>query len=81
MSIIVGCYNPNKEFLLRLHIKLSFLEQFVKILDKDIGYFKYICSKFLALMYEKVREGLMGPQLTKFVLDERLEGTMRQTKI
>ena len=41
-----------------LHIKLGILKQFVKALEKDGDYFKYIFMKFAGLSIEKLKAGV-----------------------
>ena len=45
---------PDKLILPPLHIKLGLMKQYVKSLDNDGEYFKYICQKFSFLSYEKI---------------------------
>ena len=53
-----------------LHIKLGIIKQFVKILEKDGGCFKYICMKFPGLTIEKLKAGIFdGPQIQKLIND------------
>ena len=45
-------------------IKLGLMKQFVKALDKEGECFKYLCTKFLRLRYEKIKAGIFdGPQI------------------
>ena len=49
-----------------LHIKLGFMKQLVKALNKEDAWFKYIQEKFPNLSAEKVKEGVfVGPQIGK----------------
>ena len=41
-----------------LHIKLGLMKQFVKALNKDGDYFKYICGTFTGLSVEEDGKGL-----------------------
>ena len=53
-----------------LQIKLGLMKQFVKALNKEGAYFKYIQEKFSKLNAEKVKEGVfVGPQIRKFTKD------------
>ena len=46
-----------------LHIKLGLMKQFVKALDKEGECFKYLCTKFPRLTYEKIKAGIFfGPK-------------------
>ena len=47
-----------------LHIKLGFMKQFVKVLDKDGDCFQYICKNFPSLSNENLKAGIFdGPQI------------------
>ena len=51
-----------------LHIKLGIIKQFVKALEKDGDYFKYICTKFSGLTIEKLKAGIFdGPLIQKLI--------------
>jgi len=53
-----------------LHIKLGVMKQFVKALDKNGDCFRYICNRFPATSYEKVKTGIFdGPQIRKLMKD------------
>jgi len=53
-----------------LHIKLGTMKQFVKALDKNADCFRYICNRFPATSYEKVKAGIFdGPQIRKLMED------------
>ena len=55
--------NREKILLPPLHIKLGLMKQFVKALDKEGECFKYLCTKFPRLTYEKIKADiLMGPE-------------------
>ena len=49
----VPLVNRKKVLLPPLHIKLWLMKQFVKALDKEGECFKYLCTKFPRLTYEK----------------------------
>ena len=53
-----------------LHIKLGLMKQFVKALDKEGDYFKYICKSFPGLSAEKLKVVVFdGPDIRKLVKD------------
>ena len=56
---------PREKILLPpLHIKLGLIKQFVKALNKDSEYLKYVCQSFPQLSEEKLKEGIFdGPQI------------------
>jgi hypothetical protein len=57
------------------------LKEFVKGLDKNGHYFKYICNKFSARTYEKLKAGIfIGSQIWKLTTDEEFEGPMKQAE-
>ncbi len=69
--------DPKKVILPPLHIKLGIMKQFVKALNKEGDCFKYICSKFPTLTYEKLKAGIfVGPQIRKLMLDTDFEKNM-----
>ena len=51
-----------------LHIKLGFIKQFVKALDKTRQCFQYISSAFPGMSNEKMEAGIFdGPQIRKLL--------------
>ncbi|GFY79637.1 uncharacterized protein TNIN_112911 [Trichonephila inaurata madagascariensis] len=71
--------NPNDILLLRLHIKLKLMKNFVKSINKDGEAFQHLGSKFSRLSDAKIKEGIfMGPQIRKIMkepaFDQNLEG-------
>ena len=53
-----------------LHMKLGYIKQFVKALDKDGECFQYICRMFPALSTEKLKGGIFdGPDIRKMMKD------------
>ena len=51
-----------------LHIKLGLMKQFVKALDKNGDYFRYILSRFPGRSYEKVKTAIFdGPQIRTLI--------------
>lgn len=53
-----------------LHAKFGLIKQFVKALDKNLKYFKYICSVFADLMIEKLKARVFdGSQINKILKD------------
>ena len=60
----VPLVNREKVLSPPLHIKLGLMKQFVKALDKEGEYFKYLCTKYPWLTYEKIKAGIFdGPQI------------------
>ena len=56
-----------------LHIKLGLMKQFVKALDKNCDCFRNICSRFLAISREKVRDGIFDrPEIQTLIKDPAL---------
>ena len=65
-----------------LHIKLGLMKQFVKDLDKEGECFKYLCTKFPRLTYEKIKAGIFdGPQIRFFVKDQTFISTMKKEEL
>jgi len=59
-----------KKILPPLHIKLGFIKQFVKTLDKDGNCFKYICRSFPKLNIKKLKAKIFyGPKIRKLIKD------------
>ena len=53
-----------------LHIKLGIMKQFVKAVEEDGNFFKYICMKFPGLIIEKLKAGIFdGSQIRKLIND------------
>ena len=51
-----------------LHIKLGLMKQFVKALDRNGGYFKYLRKFFPGLSLDKLKAGIFdGPQIRKLI--------------
>ncbi|XP_014785903.1 uncharacterized protein LOC106880477 [Octopus bimaculoides] len=64
-----------------LHIKLGLIKQFVKTLDKNGEYFKYICSVFPDLTTGKLKAGTFeGPQIRKLLKDTNFVKTMSKNE-
>ena len=60
-----------------LHIKLGLMKQFVKALDRSGDCFRYICSTFPGLSYEKKKVGIFdGPQIRMLLRDQYFVTTM-----
>ena len=60
-----------------LHIKLDFMQQFVKALNKEGACFKYIQEKFPYISAEKVKEGgFVGPQIRKLTKNAQFLSAM-----
>ena len=53
------------------------MKQFLRALDTQRPYFKYLCNKFPSLSYDKVKSGIfVGPQIRKLMLDSDFENVM-----
>ena len=60
-----------------LHIKLGLMKQFFKALDRSGDCFRYICSTFPGLSYEKKKAGIFdGPQIRTLLRDQYFVTTM-----
>jgi len=54
---------PEKFYLLPLHIKLGFMKNFVKCIDKTSRGFEYVRNKFPNVSDAKIKEGIfIGPR-------------------
>ena len=74
--------NREKILLPPLHIKLGLMKQFVKALDKEGECFKYLCTKFPRLTYEKIKPGIFdGPQIRLLVKDQTFIFTMKKEEL
>lgn len=53
------------------------MKQFVKVLNKERNWFKYLCTKFPHLSVAKIKEGIfIGPQIRLLMKDVQFEKTM-----
>ena len=60
-----------------LHIRLGVMKQFIKALNKEGAFFKYICGKFPGLIIEKLKAGIFnGPQIRKLMNDHEFPSSM-----
>ena len=60
-----------------LHIKLGLMKQFVKALNKEGNYFKYICKSFPGLIAETLKAGVFdGPDIRKLIKDADFVNSM-----
>ena len=60
-----------------LHIKLGLMKQFIKVLDCSRDCFKFICSAFSGLSYEKKKAGIFnGSQIKTLLMDQHFGTTM-----
>ena len=74
--------NREKILLPPLHIKLGLIKQFVKALDKEAKCFKYLCTKFPRLTYEKIKAGIFdGPQIRLLVKDQTFISIMKKEEL
>ena len=63
--------DPKKILIPPLHLKLGLIKQFVKALNKDGNYFKYLFQKFPNISEAKIKEGVFnGPQVRTLHKDE-----------
>ena len=78
----VPLVNREKVLLPPLHIKLGLMKQFVKALDKEGECFKYLCTKFSRLSYEKIKAGIFnGPQIKHLLKDQEFISTMKREEL
>ncbi|GFY77101.1 uncharacterized protein TNIN_106931 [Trichonephila inaurata madagascariensis] len=62
--------NPNDILLLPLHIKLRFMKNFMKSMNKEGKAFQYLRSKFPRFSDVKIKEGIfVGPQIHEIMKD------------
>ena len=55
-------------------MKLGFIKNFVKAMDRNGTAFKYLKNKFPRISNTKIKEGVfVGPQIRKFKLDVKFE--------
>ena len=74
--------NKEKILLPPLHIKLGLMKQFVKALDKEGECFKYLCTKFPRLTYEKIKAAIFdGSQIRLLVKDQTFISTMKKEEL
>ena len=60
-----------------LHIKLGLIKQFVKALHVESDCFKFICTTFPGLSYEKIKAGVFdGPQIRKLMKSQNFSSSM-----
>jgi len=53
-----------------LHIKLGLMKAFVKGLDRDSAWYKYLSERFLEISEAKLKEGIfIGPQIRELMKD------------
>ena len=58
-----------KILLTPLHIKLGFMKQFVKSLNQEGDYFRYLGNKFPSISDAKLKAGVFdGPQIRKLLI-------------
>ena len=73
------CEDREKVLLPPLHIKLGLTKQSVKALDKEEECFKYLCTKFPWLTYEKIKAGIFnGPQIRLLLKDPAFISTKKK---
>ena len=65
-----------------LHIKLGFVKQFTKALDKDGECFLYLCQVFPGLSIEKLKAGVFdGQQIRQLIKDTEFENSMNELEL
>ena len=68
---------PTKILLPLLHIKLGFMKQFVKSLNREGDCFRYLENKFPSISDAKLKEGIFdGPQIRKLLNDDKFTDSM-----
>ena len=78
----VSLVNRKKVLLPPLHIKFGLIKKFVKALNKVGECFKYFCTKFPQLSYEKVKAGIFdGPQMQLLQKDQAFISTMKKEEL
>lgn len=64
-----------------LHIKLGLIKQFVKALNVEGNCFKFICSTFPGLSYEKIKAGIFdGPQIRQLIKSKEFSSSMNDAE-
>ena len=64
-----------------LHLKLGYMKQFVKALNKDGSCFQYICKKFKGISIEKLKNGVFeGPDIRTLIKDANFVSSMNETE-
>jgi len=70
-----------KIFLPPLHIKLGFMKNFVKDMDKTGRGFEYVSSKFPNVSDAKIQEGIfIGPQIRELVQDKQFDEDLTESE-
>ena len=65
-----------------LHIKLSLIKQFAKVLGKDGDSFTYLCQAFPGLTMEKLKAGIFdGPQIRQLIRDPEFENSKNEVEL
>ena len=65
-----------------LLIKLGFMKEFVKALDKDGDCFQYICKSFASLDNEKLKAGIFdGRQIRQLMRDQKFYDSMNEVEL
>ena len=78
----VPLVNREKVLLPPLHIKLGLMKQFIKALDKEGECFKYLCTKFPRLTYEKIKASIFdGPQIRQLLKDLAFISTKKKEEL
>jgi hypothetical protein len=71
--------NPEKVFLLPLHIKLGLMKNFVKAIDKNGAGFMYLKHNFARLSDAKIKEGIfVGTKIRELINDEQFEEQLNE---
>lgn len=65
-----------------LHIKLGLTKQFPKDLDRDGGFFSYLCQAFPGLTIGKLKASIFdGPQIRKLIRDPQFKNSMTKVEL
>jgi hypothetical protein len=66
--------NPEKVYLPLLHIKLGFINNFLKAMDQNSAGFIYLKNKFPRINDAEIKEGVfVGCQIRELVQDVKFE--------
>jgi hypothetical protein len=64
-----------------MYMKLGFIKNFVKAIDRINTAFKYLNNKFPRISNAKSKEGVfVGPQIREFKLDVKFEYNLSETE-
>jgi len=73
--------NPEKVYLLPLHIKLGLIKNFVKAMDQNRAGFMCFKNRFLKISDAKIKEQVfVGPQIRELIQDVKFEDQMSEVE-